>query len=90
MAINTEQTPNQSIRHATKKHRILQNVVRGENRPAKRETILPFANTLKAQPKVDFKEAKILSPIPKGKPDKPAVAPCLEYSGFSKYTTKQY
>ena len=82
--INTEQNPN------LRKHKILRSVVRGEDREAKRQTILPFSRTLRAQPTVGYKESRTTSPIPSPKVDKPSVAPGLEHSGFAKTTTKQY
>lgn len=68
------------------KHKLVKAIVKG----AVRRTPLPFTAQIKATPEVSYKESRTVSPIPKWKPDRPAVAPGLEYSGFNKTTTKQY
>jgi hypothetical protein len=87
--INTQLTPSLP-RTKEKKKKILTDVLRVAHRKGDRKTLQPELRTVKATPEASQKEFKTISPIPPLKPDKPAVAPGLEYSGFSKNNIKKY
>jgi hypothetical protein len=87
--INTEQKPGFPL-NTDKKYKSLRTIVNEARRGAERVTRPINTRTPSAQPHVSFKESRTVSPIPRGKPDKPMVAPALEYSGFSKTSTKKY
>ena len=90
MAINTQLSPNLPTENQQKKRKTLHDVVDEALKKAKRITIQPENRTIKTPVKVSFKESRTVSPIPPLIPDKPAVAPGIEYSGFNRTSIKKY